>query len=174
LQQVSFVNHVATRKSGTHVSMVIDDICGKLMKIVKTKKGKEWTYVNKEILTNNMWIFVNSFIENPKFDSQTKECLVSKKDTFGSKCEVSDVFIKKVAKSGLFDRVLEYIRMKNGAALDKQLKATDGSKTRGISGIPKLEDAHLAGTSKSDQCTLILTEVTCCLLPCYVTRHIDN
>lgn len=33
-----------------------------------------------------------------------------------------------------------------------------GKKTSRILGIPKLEDANLAGTKRSDECTLILTE----------------
>jgi DNA topoisomerase-2 len=42
-----------------------------------------------------MWIFVNASIENPTFDSQTKECLTLKSSAFGSKCELSEDFIKK-------------------------------------------------------------------------------
>ena len=37
-------------------------------------------------------------------------------------------------------------------------KKTDGKKKATIRGIPKLEDANLAGTAKSMECTLILTE----------------
>jgi len=42
-----------------------------------------------------MWIFVNSSIENPAFDSQTKETLTLKPAKFGSKCVLSDDFVKK-------------------------------------------------------------------------------
>ena len=38
------------------------------------------------------------------------------------------------------------------------LQKSDGKKTSKISGIPKLEDANWAGTKKSSQCYLILTE----------------
>jgi hypothetical protein len=34
-------------------------------------------------------------VENPTFDSQTKETLTLKSSAFGSKCELSDEFIKK-------------------------------------------------------------------------------
>ena len=37
-------------------------------------------------------------------------------------------------------------------------KKTDGRKTTSIRGIPKLTDANWAGTRKSWECTLILTE----------------
>ena len=42
-----------------------------------------------------MWIFVNALIENPAFDSQTKEALTLKSSAFGSKCELSEDFVKK-------------------------------------------------------------------------------
>ena len=41
---------------------------------------------------------------------------------------------------------------------NKDLKKTDGKKKSVIKGIPKLDDANLAGTSQSKECTLILTE----------------
>ncbi len=44
---------------------------------------------------NHMWIFVNALIENPAFDSQTKEFLTLKSSAFGSKCELSEDFVKK-------------------------------------------------------------------------------
>jgi DNA gyrase/topoisomerase IV subunit B len=42
-----------------------------------------------------MWIFVNALVENPAFDSQTKECLTLRSSAFGSKCDLSEEFVKK-------------------------------------------------------------------------------
>jgi DNA topoisomerase-2 len=42
--------------------------------------------------------------------------------------------------------------------LAREAKKTDGKKKVSIRGIPKLEDALWAGTAKSSECTLILTE----------------
>lgn len=42
-----------------------------------------------------MWIFVNAMIENPSFDSQTKETLTLKSSAFGSRPEISEEFVKK-------------------------------------------------------------------------------
>ena len=42
--------------------------------------------------------------------------------------------------------------------MNKELKKTDGSKKSRISGIPKLDDANWAGTHRSHECTLIITE----------------
>lgn len=101
-----------------------------------------------------MWIFVNALIENPSFDSQTKETLTLKASAFGSKCELTEDFIKKVAKSGIVENVLAFAKFKQ----DQAMKKTDGAKRSRIGGIAKLDDANWAGGRNASQCTLILTE----------------
>jgi DNA topoisomerase-2 len=73
---------------------------------------------------------------------------------FGSKCEVSDKFIEKVAKMGVMDAALQLTEVKES----KAAKKTDGTKTKSVRGIPKLTDANWAGTEKSKDCMLILCE----------------
>lgn len=45
---------------------------------------------------NHMWLFVNCLVENPTFDSQTKENMTLQQKSFGSTCPLSDKFIKQV------------------------------------------------------------------------------
>lgn len=45
---------------------------------------------------NHMWLFVNCLIENPTFDSQTKENMTLQQKSFGSTSPLSDKFIKQV------------------------------------------------------------------------------
>lgn len=56
--------------------------------------------------------------------------------------------------SGVVDRLITWADFKE----KKDLKKSDGSKTRRLLDIPKLEDANEAGGSKSHKCTLIITE----------------
>ena len=93
-------------------------------------------------------------IVNPTFDSQTKDYLTSRKQDFGSVCKVTDAFLKKVDKSEIVDNILSFARFKE----NQQLKKKGGSKKSKLTGIPKLEDANFAGTAKSKDCTLIITE----------------
>jgi DNA topoisomerase-2 len=53
-----------------------------------------------------MWIFINTLIENPSFDSQTKETLTLKASDFGSTCIISEKFIKDYIKG---TNILEHI-----------------------------------------------------------------
>lgn len=151
--QVSFVNSISTSKGGTHVNHVLDQLIDPVIEVIK-KKDK--TLEVKPIhIKNSMFIFINCLIENPAFDSQTKENLTLKVSSFGSKCVPIDSFIKDIIKhTPLIEKIVSFSRAKQSA----QLKKTDGTKTSRISGIPKLEDANFAGTKRSQECTLILTE----------------
>ncbi|AQK54476.1 DNA topoisomerase 2, partial [Zea mays] len=151
-QQVSFVNRIATIRGGTHVDYVTNQIATHVMAFVN-KKNKN-ANMKLHNVKSHLWVFVNALIDNPAFDSQTKETLTTRQGSFGSKCELSSDFLKKVEKSSVIDNVLSWADFK----LSKELKKTDGSKKSRISGIPKLEDANEAGGKDSHKCTLILTE----------------
>ncbi|KAI6022572.1 type II DNA topoisomerase [Pisolithus marmoratus] len=151
-QQVSFANSIATTKGGTHVNLIADQIAKNLITAI-TKKNKGAT-VKPAQIKNHMWIFVNALIENPTFDSQTKETLTLTASKFGTKPSLSEDFMKKVQKSSIVDQVLNWAKFK----ADQQIKKTDGSKRNRLTGMTKLADANNAGTKYADRCTLILTE----------------
>ncbi|XP_057989505.1 DNA topoisomerase 2 [Hevea brasiliensis] len=150
-QQVSFVNGIATIKGGTHVDYITNQITNYVVGVVN-KKHKN-ANIKGHNVKNYLWVFVNALIDNPAFDSQTKETLTLRQSNFGSKCELPEDFLKKVAKSDIVDNLLSWAKFKQ----DKELKKSDGTK-RGRVNIPKLEDANEAGTKNSHKCTLILTE----------------
>ncbi|KAG0244718.1 DNA topoisomerase [Mortierella sp. GBAus27b] len=152
-QQVSFVNSISTSKGGVHVDYVANQIVKELVETVK-KKSKSANLKNF-LIKSHMWIFINCLIENPAFDSQTKEHMTLKQSAFGSKCELSEKFIKEIIKSPIVEGIINMAAMKDSLALKK----TDGSSSRQrLIGIPKLEDAHNAGSRNGRHCTLILTE----------------
>ena len=103
---------------------------------------------------DNLVLFINCLIDKPQFSSQSKEQLISKTSKFGSECEISDKIIKKLVNFGILDQVFNYIKLKE----ELNIKKTDGKKLSNIKGIPKLEDANWAGTKKSTECYLIVTE----------------
>lgn len=151
--QVSFVNSIATSKGGTHIAHVLDQLVDPLIEAVKRKeKGCE---VKPLHVRSSMFLFVNCLIENPSFDSQTKENLTLRASAFGSKCQPIESLLKEILhNTDLIEKIAAFSRAKQSA----QLKRTDGAKTSRLTGIPKLEDANMAGTRRSQECTLILTE----------------
>ena len=151
-EQISFVNGISTFKGGKHVDCVVKMITNKLRESIKKKHKKD---INDNYIKNYLRIFIDSMIVNPSFDSQTKERLITTPSKFGSKPEISDKFIKQIMdKTDLVEKVLLFSEFK----LNKENKKTDGNKKNKIRDVPKLDDANWAGTKRSDECILILTE----------------
>ncbi|KAI1319072.1 DNA topoisomerase 2 [Mortierella claussenii] len=151
-QHVSFVNSISTSKGGVHVDYVANQIVKELVAVVK-KKSKS-VNIKPFHIKSHMWVFINCLIENPAFDSQTKENMTLKQSAFGSKCELNEKFVKEIIKSPIVDGVVQWANVKDALAMKK----TDGSSNRQrLMNIPKLEDAHKAGRG-GHNCTLILTE----------------
>ena len=76
-EQISFVNGIYTFKGGKHVENVSTLIATKLSKYVEKKNTKKKITLKPSIIRDNMWLFMRSVIEDPSFDSQTKEYLTT-------------------------------------------------------------------------------------------------
>jgi DNA topoisomerase-2 len=152
-EAVSFVNGVCTYKGGTHVNYIVDQIVRKLDKMIKAKNKK--LMIKPTQIKENITVFIDSIIVNPSFSSQTKEDLTTKSSEFGSKCDLPETFIKKLASGGMLAQIIENAKLKEQSTLAKK---TDGKKTGTLRGYPKLEDANWAGGKKSEQTSIILTE----------------
>lgn len=151
-EHISFVNGIWTIRGGKHVEYITNQLTKKLVDMASKKKKD--TTIKPQYIKDNLFVFIKSTIVNPAFDSQTKETLTTPYSKFGSKPELSDKFVEKVYKSGIIEEALRI-----GDAMDnKSIKKTDGKKRTVLRGLPKLEDANWAGTAKSKECTLILTE----------------
>ena len=149
--QVSFVNGIHTAKGGKHVEYILGQITRKLCEFIEKKKKVK---VNPNSIKEQLILFIRCDIENPAFDSQTKDYMNTPSSKFGSKCDVSDKFIEKVAKMGVMDAALQLTEVKE----NKAAKKTDGVKSKSVRGIPKLTDANWAGTEKSKDCVVIFCE----------------
>ncbi|KAL1925022.1 uncharacterized protein VTP21DRAFT_4676 [Calcarisporiella thermophila] len=146
-EQVSFVNSICTTKGGTHVNHIADQIVDYIKNSAKMK-------LKPFQIKSQMWVFVNCLIENPSFDSQTKDTLTLVHRKFGSTCVIPPEKLKKVLKSELLENIDSMAKFKQ----EQEKKKTDGAKRSRITGIPKLDDANNAGTRRAKDCTLILTE----------------
>ena len=150
-QQISFVNGIFTSKGGKHVDYILNQITKKMVTYIEKKK--KVTVTNNSI-KEQLTLFLRCDIENPAFDSQTKDYMNTPSAKFGSSCTVSDKFIEKMAKMGVLDAACAITNVKE----NKNAKKTDGSKTKNVRGIHKLIDANWAGTSRSGECSIILCE----------------
>ena len=149
--QVSFVNGITTYQGGKHVEYISNQVTKKLSEYILKKKKIQ---VKTSYIKENLFVFIRCLVSDPSFNSQVKEFLTTPISKFGSKCELDDKFIDKIAKLGLMDLAINLSAFKE----NKDLKKTDGKKKTTLRGIPKLDDANFAGGPKSHECTLILTE----------------
>ena len=149
--QISFVNGICTHKGGKHVDYIMGQITRKLVEYIEKKKKVK---VNPSAIKEQLILFLRCDIENPAFDSQTKDFMNTPSSKFGSTCSVSDGFVEKIAKMGVMDLACALTDAKES----KAAKKTDGAKVKTVRGIPNLIDANLSGTEKSKDCILILCE----------------
>jgi DNA topoisomerase-2 len=146
---VSFVNGINTKKGGKHVDTVVRQVLGDFCEAAAKKKVP----VKPGQIRDAVVFFVNATIVNPAFDSQTKESLTTPSAKFGSTFK-SEKLADGLMKIGLLEEAQAAMEAKSA----KDAKKTDGTKRKTLRGFPKLEDALWAGTAKSVDCTLILTE----------------
>ena len=78
-----------------HVDYIMNQIIKKIVTYIQVKKKIK---VKPVTVKEQLMIFVNAIIENPSFDSQTKNYLNTPASKFGVKCVVSDKFIEQVVK----------------------------------------------------------------------------
>lgn len=149
-KHISFVNGILTKKGGKHVETVARNVLKDFCDAAEKKK----VAIKPAQLKDSVVFFVNATVVNPSFDSQTKEFLTTPANKFGSSPKFSGKLTDTLIKLGLLDEAKYLLEAK----AMKDAKKTDGKKRTTLRGLPKLEDALWAGTAKSAECTLILTE----------------
>ena len=130
---VSFVNGINTKKGGKHIEYILNQITKKIIIYIEKKRKVR---VKPSTIKEQIMLFVNCVIENPTFDSQTKEYMTTPYSKFGSTCALSDKFIDKIAKLGIIENAIQLNELKE----NKSAKKTDGRRTKFVRGLPKLID----------------------------------
>jgi DNA topoisomerase-2 len=152
-ESMSFVNNVWTPRGGSHVQAVLSQI----IKQIETMLKKQGMTTSTALIKNQLMLFVNSKIENPSFDGQTKDALLTKPQDFGSDPSMnSKQLISLIEESQVLPRIIEEIKAQERSKLI--IASSAKSTKKGVIDVPKLEDAHLAGSEQALDCTLILTE----------------
>ena len=152
-EHVSFVNGAEVRLGGRHIDDVTSKIGRKLAELANKRRGNKPT-VKPVFIMNNLFIIVKCTIPSPMFDSQSKNTLVTVPSRFGCRVEIPDTFIDKLAKSGILERADALA----ASGLNKQVAKTDGNAKKTRVSVAKLDDATLAGTARSNECTLLVVE----------------
>lgn len=144
---ITFVNGINTNNGGSHLEYILDMLLIKFKKLISPN-------INKRFLRDNLTICLVTSVKNPTFNSQTKEELRLPYEKFGYECNISNKFYDNLNNSILLTKLKEV----NTKQDTKLLSKFDSTKKSKLKNLPKLEDATYAGTKKSNECTLIITE----------------
>ena len=152
-QHVSFVNGLYTKDGGKHVDFVTSRIYGPVKAMLAQKAKGD---IPGDHIKQQLWLFINAFVVNPDFDSQTKTKLTSKVGDFKFECaKLPDEFITGlVQKCKLGTIALNYGKFRAEVDATK----VDISKTGSVKSIEKYEGANKAGSRESQKCTIMFTE----------------
>jgi DNA topoisomerase-2 len=142
-REVGFVNGVYTRDGGVHCDAVANELFRNLAP--KFTKGN----ITAKDLRPYFMVFVNTWLPNPEFSSQSKTKLLSPPLSF--KLEAKHV--QHMMKWSFVEKIHDLIKDKEFLSLKKTEK-----KARGYKRIEGLDPANFAGTKHAKECTLILCE----------------
>src|SRR6056297_112453 len=152
-QHISFVNGIPTRDGGVHVNAAYKTISQVVVDFINKEMSEKCAVGSAKItLTDikaHVTLVLNATLINPKFSGQTKSSLGSPTP----KIDISKALKNKLLKWDLVDRLKSAIMVKHY----KIAKKEDGVKKKHIKDS-KTVDANNAGTKKSKECTLLVTE----------------
>lgn len=152
-QQIGFINSTNVYQGGTHVEYVISQIVNAVREYIKKKTKQD---IKPSDIRNHFFLMINATINNPRYNSQTKEKLETQVKDYGTSLEIDNKIIQKIIKSDIVEEILAWAENKQKieelAALKKKNKDLDKSSLRNIT---KYEPA----TSKNrSNCMLFVAE----------------
>lgn len=149
----SYVNSIATHIGGPHVDYVADQIVAAIRpQLVKKFK----TELKPAMIKNHMSLFIAADINNPRFDSQTKERMTTPVSQFGTSYKPSDKLIRKALEfvtAGLSKELASLRNEQDDAEFEKAKKDISKRDYREI-------EKYYPATARGDRsgCSLLLTE----------------
>lgn len=103
------------------------------MQAVEVALGKEKTSASSTAIRNSLMVFVNCLVENPDFDSQSKDYLTSVHSVSLANCKLPKNFLNTaVEKLGIVEDIMYDIKMRERRRL---LKATSTKTKSNVSAI---------------------------------------
>lgn len=155
-QQINFVNSTNVFQGGTHIDGLMNTIVAGIREHIKKKTKQD---IKPSDIKNHFFLMGTFTINNPRYNSQTKEFLQTPVKDFGMTMDVPDKVIQQIIKSEIVQEIIEWAENKKAledlAALKKKNKDLDKTGNAALRAITKYETA----TSKDrKKCTLFIAE----------------
>lgn len=148
---ISFANGMRTPMGGVHVDSALKAVSDLVLTYFNepNKKGEKKIKLTLNDLKVHMSILLSVRVPDPQYKGQAKEYLSAPKTKFN----IPEKLVKPMENWDMFHRLYFALEAKQF----KEIAKSDGKKAKNVN-IPKLEDANDAGSAKSAQTTLFLTE----------------
>ena len=146
-EAITFVNGIFTKLGGTHLDAWSEAIFRPILNKLNGKKDKAVLTIKD--VKQMFRIFIVTTVNNPSFESQSKNKLESPK----VEAEVKTADVNKIWKWSVISDLQDIIKSKEMIVLKKSEK-----KKKGYVKIDGLDPANLSGTKHSHLCSLILCE----------------
>lgn len=148
IKNLSLINGIIV-SSGTHFKFIEKEILKMLGD--KINKAIKNTKISNKMITSHIFMMISGYVNKPDFGAQKKDELTNNikyfKDYVINPTSINKLWV-------LLKPTLENIYLHSE---QKKLSKTDGKKKSTIL-MDNLDDATWAGSKKSEQCRLILTE----------------
>lgn len=130
-KQYSCVNGVDTIRGGSHVDFIVNEICSR----VRNKLVKKYKTIRPGDIKNKICVSVLlTNFTNPKFDSQTKECLVNNNhdiiEHLNQNFDFDDIAKKILKSESIIDPIIETFKLKQQIKTKLQLKQINKNKVK--------------------------------------------
>ena len=152
-KHISFVNSTCTKIGGNHIEYISNQIVTKIREHFKKKHKVD---VKPSDIKNHITLFIDANIKKPRYDSQTKDNLITEIKNFGTSIEISDKFIKNILKSEIIQSILDWVQAKEKAAEAAELRKAN--KNLDKSDPKRVEKFHDASTKQRNEAMLFLAE----------------
>lgn len=165
-QHVSFINSTNVSQGGTHIDYIMNQIISGVREYVKRKTKQD---IKPSDIKNHFFLIVNATINNPRYNSQTKEKLETSPKDYGAELVIDSKTLQKIIKSDIVSEIIEWAlnkqKLEELAELKKKNKSL--SKSNSFKTIQKYEPATSTNRSK---CSLFITEGDSARLPLQSAR----
>lgn len=155
-KHISYVNSTPSFDGGTHVDYVVDKIVEAVREKIEKKTKQS---IRPSEIKNNLVIMLDCNINNPRYNSQTKEKLITQPSQFGSRFDLDEKFIKRLLASKVVENIIEWAMKKKDMDDLKDIEQRENAvRKSGFYDIPKYRPAT---SKKRDDCLLFLAEGDC-------------
>ncbi len=149
-KNVSLINGIYIKSGGTHIKFIQKYLLGYIKPLMEKELKRNKVIFNRNVITNNLFIFMKGPVPNPEFLSQTKEALTTDINTFKN-YTVDDAALKKLWTMVKPNLIAAFIK--------KQIGNEKKRVVRGAINVPKYEEAENCRNAKlCHQCGLIVAE----------------